>query len=75
MLDIPSYAAGDAGSRTATGDEIARALNWEQFRVRHRASELGRDGRIVESGARRDSFSGIASIVWLTPGKLGGVLP
>lgn len=63
----------DAGSRGATGDEIAQALGWERFRVRPRTSELRRDGRIVDSGARRDSLSGIASIVWVVPSKLGAL--
>jgi biotin operon repressor len=61
-----------AGSRGATGDEIAQALGWERFRVRPRTSELRRDGRIVDSGARRESLSGIASIVWVAPSQIGG---
>jgi biotin operon repressor len=61
-----------AGSRGATGDEIAQALGWERWRVRPRTSELRRDGRIVDSGARRESLSGIASIVWVAPSQIGG---
>ena len=60
-----------AGSRGATGDEIAQALGWERWRVRPRTSELRRDGRIVDSGARRESLSGIASIVWVAPSQKG----
>lgn len=53
-----------AGGHGATGDEIAAALGWERHRVRPRTSELRRDKRIVDSGERRPSFAGIASIVW-----------
>ena len=53
------------GSQGATGDEIAMALGWDRFRVRPRTSELRRAGRIADSGRRRDSLSGIASIVWI----------
>ena len=53
------------GSQGATGDEIAVSLGWERFRVRPRTSELRRAGRIADSGRRRDSLSGIASIVWV----------
>jgi len=61
-----------AGSRGITCDEIAQVLGWERFRVRPRTSELRRDGRIVDSGARRESLSGIASIVWVAPSQTGG---
>ena len=56
-----------AGVAGATGDEIATALDWERFRVRPRTSELRTAGRIVDSGKRRQSIAGIASIVWVTP--------
>jgi hypothetical protein len=61
----------DAGSRGITCDEIAHVLGWDRFRVRPRTSELRRDGRIVDSGARRESLSGIASIVWVIPAQKG----
>lgn len=56
-----------AGGRGATCDEVAAQLGWERFRVRPRTSELRRQHRIVDSGRRRDSLSGIASIVWVVP--------
>lgn len=64
----------EAGVHGATGDEIAAALDWERFRVRPRTSELRKDGKIVDSGRRRPSVAGIASIVWITPDhlKIGG---
>lgn len=56
-----------AGDRGATCDEIAAQLGWERFRVRPRTSELRRQHRIMDSGCRRHSLSGIASIVWVVP--------
>lgn len=55
-----------AGAHGATGDEIAAVLAWERHRVRPRTSELRRLGKIVDSGWRRPSLAGIASIVWTT---------
>lgn len=54
-----------AGQHGSTADEVAMALGWERFRVRPRTSELRKAGRIVDSGRRRDSQSGVASIVWV----------
>ena len=54
-----------AGQHGSTADEVAVALGWERFRVRPRTSELRKSGRIIDSGRRRDSQSGIASIVWV----------
>lgn len=51
----------------ATGDEIAARLGWERFRVRPRTSELRLKKAIVDSGRRRKSEAGIASIVWVLP--------
>lgn len=64
----------EAGAHGATGDEIAASLDWERFRVRPRTSELRHAGRIVDSGQRRLSQAGVASIVWITPEhlKVGG---
>jgi len=56
-----------AGAHGATGDEIAAVLDWERHRVRPRTSELRRLSKIVDSGNRRDSLAGIASIVWVLP--------
>lgn len=61
-----------AGHRGSTGDEVAVALGWERFRVRPRTSELRKAGRIIDSGRRRDSLSGIASIVWVAREHAGG---
>lgn len=55
----------DAGDRGVTGDEIAARLGWERHRVRPRTSELRRLRRIIDSGQRRNSDSGVASIVWI----------
>lgn len=68
VLDVVR-AAGRSG---ATADEVAVALGWERWRTRPRTSELRKAGRIVDSGRRRDSLSGIASIVWVTPEYAGG---
>jgi len=54
-----------AKDRGVTGDEIAAHLGWERHRVRPRTSELRRLGRIADSGLRRPSQMGIASIVWI----------
>jgi hypothetical protein len=51
----------------ATGDEIAASLGWERFRVRPRTSELRLKKAIVDSGRRRKSDAGVASIVWVLP--------
>lgn len=59
-----------AGLHGATGDEIATALEWERHRVRPRTSELRNLGRIVDSGKRRLSQQGVASIVWIIPDHL-----
>ena len=61
-----------AGVRGRTADEVALALGWERWRVRPRTSELRKAGRIVDSGRRRDSQSGIASIVWVARECAGG---
>jgi hypothetical protein len=61
-----------AGERGSTADEVSLALGWERFRVRPRASELRKAGRIIDSGRRRDSLSGIASIVWVAREYAGG---
>lgn len=55
------------GASGVTSDEVALVLGWERWRTRPRTSELRKAGRIVDSGRRRDSLSGIASIVWVTP--------
>jgi hypothetical protein len=55
-------AAGPAG---LTADEIAVTLGWDRHRVRPRTSELRRLGRIGDSGLRRSSDMGVASIVWV----------
>lgn len=57
----------DVGPRGATGDEIAARLGWERFRVRPRTSELRIKRAIIDSGKRRKSQSGVASIVWILP--------
>ena len=62
--DVFGVIAG-AGCHGSTADEVAVALGWERFRVRPRTSELRKAGRIIDSGFRRDSLSGIASIVWV----------
>lgn len=59
-----------AGDEGATCDEIAIVLQWERFRVRPRTSELRKLRRIVDSGVRRPSQSGVQSIVWVTAGKV-----
>lgn len=61
-----------AGARGVTADEVAVELGWERWRVRPRTSELRKAGRIVDSGRRRDSQSGIASIVWVARECAGG---
>ena len=60
------------GEIGATADEVAYLLGWERFRVRPRTSELRAAGRIVDSGRRRDSQSGVASIVWVAREYAGG---
>lgn len=53
------------GPTGATGDEIASALIIDKYAVRPRTSELRAAGEIVDSGMRRKSQSGVASIVWV----------
>lgn len=64
-----------AGERGATGDEIAATLGWERHRVRPRTSELRRMRRIGDSGQRRQSDLGIASIVWVSAEHLDREVP
>lgn len=59
----------EAGAKGATCDEIADAWGWERFRVRPRTSELRKLRRIVDSGVRRPSQSGVQSIVWIAAGE------
>lgn len=61
-----------SGRGGVTADEVALALGWERFRVRPRTSELRKAGRIIDSGLRRESLSGIASIVWVAREYAGG---
>jgi len=63
-------AIADAGCNGLIGDEIAKRLDWEKFRVRPRTSELRIVGKIVDSGKRRKSEAGISSIVWILPEHL-----
>jgi transcription initiation factor IIE alpha subunit len=56
-----------AGARGATGDQIARELGWDKYRVRPRTAELRKLGKIIDSRQRRPSDSGISSIVWTLP--------
>lgn len=59
-----------AGADGLTGDELAARLGWPKWRVRPRTSELRANGHIVDSGLRRLSEAGVASIVWVAPRAL-----
>jgi len=48
----------------ATADEIAKDLNLSVLSVRPRVSELKRTGKIMQTGARRKSYSGMTAAVW-----------
>jgi transcription initiation factor IIE alpha subunit len=56
-----------AGERGVTGDQIAKALGWDKYRVRPRTAELRKLGKIIDSRQRRPSDTGINSIVWALP--------
>lgn len=60
-------AIDNAGSRGATGDEIAARLGWVVYQVRPRTAELRSLGKIVDSGQRRKGASGRWTIVWASP--------
>lgn len=64
-----------AGERGATGDEIAALLGFDRHRVRPRTSELRNMRRIGDSGHRRPSDLGIASIVWVSAEHLDRKVP
>lgn len=48
----------------ATADEIAKDLNLSVLSVRPRVSELKRNGKIEQTGARRKNESGMTATVW-----------
>lgn len=47
-----------------TSDEIADALRIDRLSIRPRLSELGRAGRVIDSGMRRKNASGKSAICW-----------
>lgn len=55
------------GANGAIGDTVADHLGWEKWRVRPRLAELRAMGKVVDSGMRRRSESGISVIVWVLP--------
>lgn len=48
----------------STADELAEKMRASILTIRPRVSELARDGKITDTGARRPSISGKPSIVW-----------
>lgn len=53
-------------SRTgATSDEIAAQYDWERYSSRPRVAELRAQGKIVDSGRRREGASGRRQAVWI----------
>lgn len=54
-----------AGERGAINDEAAAVIDLEYWKARPRTTELKNAGVIKDSGRRRDSQSGVSSIVWV----------
>ncbi|MFY9350509.1 MAG: hypothetical protein WBL20_19250 [Sphingobium sp.] len=62
-------------SNGLTADEVAGRLGLSILSVRPRITELARDGKVRDSGARRNNVSGKRAIVWMAvnPARLKGV--
>lgn len=54
-------------ARPCTADEAAARLKEPACSCRPRATELSKQGRIVDSGARRETKYGRPQIVWCVP--------
>lgn len=54
-------------ARPSTADEAAAALGLDRLSIRPRATELAKQGRIVDSGLRRNTSFGRPAIVWCVP--------
>lgn len=61
-------------SNGLTADEVAGRLGLSILSVRPRITELARDGKVRDSGARRNNASGKRAIVWMAvnPARLKG---
>ena len=60
--DQVAHVLAERGAMTA--DEIAAALGLSILTVRPRVTDLNKAGRIVDTGARRNTASGNSAIVW-----------
>src|SRR3977135_527671 len=58
LAQVATYPGG------ATADEVAKDLNLSVLSVRPRVSELNRNGKIKQTGARRKNESGMTATVW-----------
>lgn len=64
-------------SNGLTADEVAGRLGLSILSIRPRITELARDGKVRDSGARRCNASGRKAIVWapVYPARLKGQRP
>ncbi len=63
----------DAGRDGLTDEEVEDALHLGGNSARPRRKELEEGGLIVDSGERRETSTGRAAIVWVTPEHVGEV--
>ncbi|WCT75012.1 hypothetical protein PQ455_07290 [Sphingomonas naphthae] len=52
-------------SNGLTADQVAARLGWSILSIRPRVTELGRLGKIRDTGERRRNASGKMAIVWM----------
>jgi len=64
LCGIVLDAIGAAGSRGMTCDEVEASLDLRHQTASARVHELGRSGKIVDSGERRVTRSGRKAAVW-----------
>lgn len=50
--------------RPMTADEVAAYLGIDKGSIRPRVTELGKQGKVVETGLRRANASGRSAMVW-----------
>lgn len=62
---IALAAIKEAGHAGLTFDELAEVTGLARYSAQPRTSELKRKGLICDSGKRRKSIAGLASIVWV----------
>lgn len=63
------------GERGATDEEIASCLKMSGNTERPRRRELVLAGRVIDSGKKRETESGLMATIWITPSPPSPTLP